>query len=760
VKTLGTLFLILAIGALVACGGGGASSSSTPPAPLASNPSPSVSSLSPNTIVATSGAFTLTVNGTGFVSASVVQWNGSHRPTTFVNATQLSAAISGADVAAAGTATVTVVNPAPGGGLSAGLPFGISPLQAPAISSINPPTITAGSASVNLTISGFNFTGVSVVRWNGADRGTTFGDSNTLTVTIPASDLASAAIAAVTVFTPGAGSSQGAPFFVNAATTALSLQTSHMIWDPTRQKILASVPSFAGAPFANSVAIIDPVTHSVVGSIATAADPDRLALSDDGTTLWVGVDGVKSVQRVDMVTQTAGAQFSLGSDGFGGFTAQDIKVAPGSQDTIAVARKEPFGNRGVAIYDNGVQRIDTVTSQADSIAFGASATTLYGFNNENTEFGFRRMTLTPTGLTVQDVTPAVAGFGATIQFQNGLVYFSSGLVLDPTVTPPKAQGTFPPPISGFTTAFLPSPVDSKAYYMGGPDTAGGLYIFGLTTFEVLAHVPIDLGNPGNVGGAQDLIRYGSDGIAIRTNGQFTGPGVQGGGKIVFLDNTKVAPPPPIAIATSQLPPTTGKKFYQFQLLAEAALPVREWFIVGGGLPSGIFLGSDGVLKGVAPSVGVDTTATFTVQASDFTGGSATKQLSILVKAGALGSNDTCSAATPISNGTIRGSISPHGDIDVYSFTASAGSALNIDTFGQRLDNHTPQFPASFVDTVVELLDSSCSPVAVNDDADRTTLDSHLTFTIPTTGTYFLRVSDAQGDGRPDFVYDLQLSGAK
>ena len=27
------------------------------------------------------------------------------------------------------------------------------------------------------------------------------------------------------------------------------------------------------------------------------------------------------------------------------------------------------------------------------------------------------------------------------------------------------------------------------------------------------------------------------------------------------------------------------------------------------------------------------------------------------------------------------------------------------------------------------------------------------------GTYYIRVSDLRGDGRPDFIYDLSLSGA-
>jgi hypothetical protein len=62
--------------------------------------------------------FMLTVNGTGFVSASVVKWNGSPLSTTFVSGSQLTAAVPATDIAKANTASVTVVNPSPGGGAS------------------------------------------------------------------------------------------------------------------------------------------------------------------------------------------------------------------------------------------------------------------------------------------------------------------------------------------------------------------------------------------------------------------------------------------------------------------------------------------------------------------------------------------------------------------------------------------------------------------------------------------------------------------
>ena len=90
------------------------------------NPVPALTTLSPSSATAGGTAFTLTVNGGSFVSSSVVRWNGTNQTTTFVSATQLIAAISAANIATAGSASVTVFTPAPGGGTSGALPFAIT----------------------------------------------------------------------------------------------------------------------------------------------------------------------------------------------------------------------------------------------------------------------------------------------------------------------------------------------------------------------------------------------------------------------------------------------------------------------------------------------------------------------------------------------------------------------------------------------------------------------------------------------------------
>ena len=93
---------------------------------------PSVSTLSPKAAPLGGSAFTLSVGGSNFVSGSVVRWNNSDRPTTFVNSTLLTAQIPASDLATSGIAGITVLNNFPGGSSSTGIGFtvgGVSPIS-------------------------------------------------------------------------------------------------------------------------------------------------------------------------------------------------------------------------------------------------------------------------------------------------------------------------------------------------------------------------------------------------------------------------------------------------------------------------------------------------------------------------------------------------------------------------------------------------------------------------------------------------------
>ena len=78
----------------------------------AQNPVPFVNQpLVPSSVAPGAGTFQLTVNGTGFASGATIRWAGTPLNTTYVSSSQLTASVPAADVAAAGTAAITVSNP-------------------------------------------------------------------------------------------------------------------------------------------------------------------------------------------------------------------------------------------------------------------------------------------------------------------------------------------------------------------------------------------------------------------------------------------------------------------------------------------------------------------------------------------------------------------------------------------------------------------------------------------------------------------------
>lgn len=91
------------------------------------NPLPVLGGLSPFFAVQGSAGALLTITGTGFISTSVIVFAGTDRLTTFVNTSTLTTLLTAADLTTERVISVTVRNPAPGGGTSNVLPFAVIP---------------------------------------------------------------------------------------------------------------------------------------------------------------------------------------------------------------------------------------------------------------------------------------------------------------------------------------------------------------------------------------------------------------------------------------------------------------------------------------------------------------------------------------------------------------------------------------------------------------------------------------------------------
>ena len=109
-------------------------------------------------------------------------------------------------------------------------------------------------------------------------------------------------------------------------------------YDAAGARVWASVPS-GGGPYANSVVAIDFASGALGPSVFVGSEPGELALSADGSKLYVALGGADSIVRVDVATLAVDLEIALGADPSGApYFASDVEVAPGGNATIAVAR--------------------------------------------------------------------------------------------------------------------------------------------------------------------------------------------------------------------------------------------------------------------------------------------------------------------------------------------------------------------------------------------------------------------------------------
>jgi hypothetical protein len=114
------------------------------------NPVPFVGNITPAIANAGGVAFTITVNGSGFLANSTVYWGTSALTTVFLSSTELTATVTAADIATPGATAITVQTPAPGGGMSDVLQFEVDSAAAAATAPTVPTavvTVTAGSTA-------------------------------------------------------------------------------------------------------------------------------------------------------------------------------------------------------------------------------------------------------------------------------------------------------------------------------------------------------------------------------------------------------------------------------------------------------------------------------------------------------------------------------------------------------------------------------------------------------------------------------------
>lgn len=536
--------------------GGGTSPAATltlvPP-----TPTPVISSVTPTQLIVNSPG-SLTVSGTNLNSTSVVNWNGtplvSHYQTLvsgYTTYSYLSAAVPADLVASTGSASITVTNPTAITASNA-LTVQIVNPSVPTLTSISPGG-TALATATTVTVTGTGFTPSSVVQFDGTALTTKYLNSASLSAQVSASLVTLPGTHMLTVSTPAPG---GGVSGSSAFTAYIGLPNNAMTLNPVSGLLYVSVPGSAGAPYGNTVVSVDPATGILGTPIPVGSEPDKLAISSDGTTLWVGLDGASAVRKVDLTSGTAGAQFSLGGNkGIYAYppVVHAIAVLPGTTNSVVIsASSNPYIYQdALTIYDNGVMRANqtqlSTISTPPAIWVNPTKPEIYATSSDS---GYQVFTYDSSGLkhVAGDNGTSVfnGNYGTAVQVDNGRAYLDTGKVLDAETG--SLLGTFY--TTGTTVATGPMVSDSslgKNFILLG---TGSYYNYSSTpvTPKIQAYLESDLTQvssgalqvSGAVAGTKfgagnssatavngpnpidTLVRWGSNGLAFRAaNGIFS-----------------------------------------------------------------------------------------------------------------------------------------------------------------------------------------------------------------------------------------------
>jgi hypothetical protein len=315
--------------------------------------------------------------------------------------------------------------------------------------------------------------------------------------------------------------------------STVSVQADDVVWDAAHGLLYASVQATSTDPA--RIVAIDPKTGLIQGSAALASEGGRLAISDDGNTLYVGMRTVGIVKRLTLPELTSDIDLTLPSVNVLGQTyAYDLTVAPNQPGTVAISLHSSGwpsiagSDAGVAVFDDAVMRpqigngFNSVGPPSSRFAtWGDTAATLYSSGSG----GFQVLSVDVTGATAQTLTNTLPSF-SRLHYLAGRVYDEAGQTIDPQLA--KSLGSLPPDV--YRHKAIPDGANSRFIALddnGGTNTMINFY--DLNTLAATQSLPI-LGYTLGLYDTPGLVAWGDHGIAYTTTS----------GQIVIIDGVGLA----------------------------------------------------------------------------------------------------------------------------------------------------------------------------------------------------------------------------
>jgi uncharacterized protein (TIGR03437 family) len=389
--------------------------------------------------------------------------------------------------------------------------------QLPYPTSLNPKLLYVGGVATNITAYNQSYSAGLTAFWNGSARPALWNSNNVYIVALTAADLAVPQLGQLTMVDPTSGAvidTVNYPVAYNVAPLGIAL-------DQTRGRLYVATPSQTSDPNfpPNSLVALDITSGAAGPAIEIGSALGDIALSDDGSALYVVVEGQNVVRTFDPATFAALVDFPFRTAGSAPGYADRVAVMPGKPGTVAVSGTQ------VAIYDSGVKRPNGIAIGCcgyASLLFSPDGKYLFqdgamsvssSPNAADNHSVILRYAVDSTGIPVQ-TPPFAVGAGASA-IAGGTLFTSLGTAID--YQSMKATGSF-----GIGGAIAVDPAAARAFIVYSPPATNSsgfgppieIAAFGLPGIEPLGTVAIGVAANPNLKSSAQLLRFGVDGFVI------------------------------------------------------------------------------------------------------------------------------------------------------------------------------------------------------------------------------------------------------
>ena len=300
---------------------------------------------------------------------------------------------------------------------------------------------------------------------------------------------------------------------------------------------------FGGGFFAGTLAVMDLSAPAVRAFVPIGSAPGCLALSQDGTTLYVGLDGTGQVVPVNVSTLAPGTAFTLGSAADGRrLFANDMAAMAGSGGNLVIARLDALGAQvGVALFSNGTA-VGTATPTNQTmqwVAAGAAGSVCYSYGTDSSGNNgtLYRLDVNGGGVSIAASRSSVS-LGRRVGFASGKVLAANGLMYDATTLADAGAlvniNTYPYQLPTLTNY---DPARERIYALSTASNTPLLAFNSVTYAQTTQYTSSSYS-----GGGERLVRWGNSGLAFSAaNSYGNTPGVY------WRDSADLVPNPPLHV---------------------------------------------------------------------------------------------------------------------------------------------------------------------------------------------------------------------